>query len=79
MKKPDRWEREVAKLLRQYSSDDVEGLCPLVDIDEVAKLLRKEHAWVERMVRKLAEFYRCSPPAVDALADVVLHLKERAQ
>lgn len=51
-KKPDRWERSVHKLPKQYDSTDAEGLCPMTDLDNVVKLLRKEHRARVRMVEK---------------------------
>lgn len=46
MKKPDRFEREAIKVCWF----DIGGNAQ-VSIKEVTKLLRKEHAWVVRMVK----------------------------
>lgn len=52
-KKPDRFERIVGKLTRQYDSNDGEGLCLMTDLDNVTKLLRREHQAVVKMVKNL--------------------------
>lgn len=51
MKKPDRFERAVRKNQRH----DEWGIA-IVNADDVSKLLRKEHAWMRRMVESLTRY-----------------------
>lgn len=51
MKKPDRFERMLEKLVFDGESYD-----PFVHYEDVAKLLRDEHAWMVRMVRDLTVY-----------------------
>jgi len=49
MKQPDRFERAVLAVQRH---DD--WCIPVVSADEAMKLLRKEHAWMRRLIKKAA-------------------------
>ena len=47
MKKPDRFQRTVDRIIRQR------GYYPYIPREQIVKLLRREHAWVTRMVKKV--------------------------
>ena len=51
-KQADRWEREVA---RGFSSKVVRPQ-DLIEAHDAIKLLRKQHKWVERMVKELTRY-----------------------
>ena len=71
LKKPDRWERIVDKVLERDGT---------IYHHEVTDLLRKEHAWVRRMVMKLSSNYRDSDsesPACYLAQDILDQLKRR--
>lgn len=51
MKKPDRFQRTLNKIVLDGESDD-----PFILYEDVIKLLRAEHAWMVRMVRDLTVY-----------------------
>lgn len=65
MKKPDRFERVVAK--NSWDGLDVKDTRSTrkgIWASDAADLLRKEHAWMERMVQKHLELW-ASPPILE--------------
>lgn len=70
-KNPDRWERIVDKVLERDGRFSHYG---------VADLLRKEHAWVRRMVRKVYA-WQCEQLAddEDVIGVILNQLKRRAK
>lgn len=75
MKKPDRFEREVAKYekIPLYAYDS-----HVMADHEVIKLLRREHAWVVRMVKKV-DAWACEQQATsdDVVAAILQQLATR--
>lgn len=73
MKKPDRFERKLNKLVFDGESYD-----PFVHYLCVAKLLRAEHAWMRRMVKKV-EAWSCNQLAEsdDVIAVILEQLTQR--
>ncbi len=80
MKKPDRWERLWWKAKENETRKQRKGKVPY-SVDGLAiNLLRKEHAWVRRMVHSMhaiAEELELSKRGMKDL--IVTKLKERAQ
>lgn len=74
MKKPDRFERSVRSV---PSSDDWGGL-RMVYEDDAVKLLRNEHAWMRRMVKKV-DAWACQELADndDVIAEILKQLDQR--
>lgn len=77
-KKPDRFERIV---LREMKKQDAPGNpCIWLNAPDVVKLLRKDHRWMVRMVKKV-DAWQAEQLADDSDAiSVILHqLKKRAR
>lgn len=53
MKKPDRFERVV----RAQCAEEEDWRVIRISAQHVVSLLRKEHAWIERLLRKHAKYY----------------------
>jgi hypothetical protein len=75
MKKPDRWERTLAK---GFPRAEVRPQDLILTTDAL-KLLRQEHAWVRRMVQKTRDFMHEHEFSTTGLDDVLDQLKERAK
>lgn len=73
MKKLDRFERAVRKNQRH----DEWGI-DIVNADDVIKLLRKEHAWMRRMVKKV-DAWACQELADndDVVSEILKQLDQR--
>lgn len=69
MKKPDRFERMVDKLLR----DGDYVCCP----SGVVSLLRAEHAWMRRMVKKVDAWAQHETADFDVILAILLELDRR--
>lgn len=73
--KPDRWEREIEKL----PNDSECGLWK----SEVLGLLRKQHRWVQRTVKRLPLYTATATEFKEgytmACNDILAKLKERAK
>lgn len=79
--KPDRWERIVANQYSNWWCKEVGDTAKWHNAD-VVKLLRREHAWVRRMVQRIAQDYESSvgDTAAETLCDdILVKLKERAK
>lgn len=76
IKKPDRYERMVlAELKRQDSS--VDGPAIWLTAPEIVKLLRREHAWMVRMVKRVDRWAVENVAGTAAIRIVADKLRER--
>lgn len=78
IKKPDQWERMVAKTLGCH--DKATSTHVTVTFDEIAKLLRKEHRAVVRLAKKV-QLWQMEQlaDADDAFEAFIQELTERAK
>lgn len=72
MKKPDRWERMVDRLSNHTL--DESAMTIRIGKANIAKLLRQEHRWVERMVLKEL---KSSKPKMDIYGQHCMHIQAR--
>lgn len=72
MKQPDRFERTVLRRMQRYDRDSY--VCAELCTPDVAALLRREHAWVVRMVQRVQE-----AQVLDPCGAILDRLQERKQ